>query len=279
MSGGVALLPIQANAPSSQKPLIDAAEIQKNFSKVSNFNLVFKGLNCFFGWVSYLPFSDGASSKIGSSRSIVKLCSSTMSIPKLANKALQLHHDIKALVCCVNSRGGDPQCGEKILNVISDVFFSSVGFLKRTSKVIFCLDKTQMIDLTMVSESVPDYLEKFCLVTTVIFAVKRIATSVLRLQDIYCSNFIQPEGLKEDQENEEKCLMLKIASSTLKLFSAALVTIVLFVPTVVISPVLLLGVSSLSFGLGLTGAFIKPGRFEAPFQKERVDRPIYYLKA
>jgi hypothetical protein len=272
----------QQQAFSAHKPLPDNAlgvvkvEFQKSLKRVGECTLIFKGLKCFFNWSGQFSFSEKMTRQLGSSHSVIKLCSSTFAIPQLVNKSIQLYDDVKALGCCASQNNRDLDGLKSVAKATSHVFFSTLGVISKFAKVVYCLDKTDLINLTEVPDWFLSQLEKICFVAmlfsssrTLVKSSRELVSAVRKYRQIDVA-----EG--SSREEQKTRLIKKMALNVFKISSCTLVGISIFFPGVV-SPLVALGFSTVSFGMGVS-SFLSRKKHEAiNSQVSASSNSIYYL--
>lgn len=278
MSSQIALCPPDSAYRTERMPSLGKIQLQENLSKISDCNIIFKTLSFVMGWVVFLPISEEAIDQLCSTRSVVKLCSSTFSIPKLINKSIELYEDVKELACCVRLKRECPNSTADIGEAVSVVFFSTVEMVNKTIKVVCCLDKTKIIDLAMMAEGIPGHLDKICCVTNLLISSHRFITSVNKYYHIDLGSAEQPESLQLEAESRKHRLMVKMASNAFKIFSSIVVGVSIFFPALV-SPVFAMGMSSVSFLFTLGGTIYRSSEGESISRAAINSRSIYYLNA
>lgn len=259
-------------------PVVTKMQLQKGLSQISDCNIFFKTLGLIFGWAAYLPLSDRAAENINSSRLIAKLCASTFSIPKMMNHGISLHGVVKEFVCCERISRACPNSCAEISKSVSALFFSSIEMLNKTARVISCLDKTKIIDLSVLGEGVPGHLEKVCCAANVLAASHRFISAANQFYLVSCSVKELPEDLRQEEEGQKRKLMLKMASNAFKIFTSVVACMSLLFP-VVVTPVLALGLSTASFLFTLGSALYRFRQNEEASLRSMRVQPIYYLNA
>lgn len=278
MSSQIAICPPDSVYRAERMPSLGKIQLQESLSKISDCNIIFKTLSFVMGWAVYLPISEEAVDQLSSTRSVVKLCSSTFSIPKLINKSIELYGDVKELACCVRLKKECPNSPADIVEAVTVVFFSTVEMINKSIKVVCCLDKTKIIDLAMMAEGIPEYLDKICCATNLLVSSHRLISTVNKYYHLDPGSAEQSQSLQLEAESRKHRLMVKMASNAFKVFSSIVVGVSIFFPTLV-SPVFAMGMSTVSFLFTLGGAVYRSNEGENISRSAINSRSIYYLNA
>ncbi|MBS0652798.1 MAG: hypothetical protein JSR39_04635 [Verrucomicrobia bacterium] len=278
MPSRIAICPPDSPYRTERMPSLGKIQLQKSLSKISDCNIVFKALSFVMGWAVYLPISEEAIDQMASTRSVVKLCSSTFSIPKFLNKSIELYEDVKELACCVRLKRECPNSSADIGEAVSVVFFSTVEMINKSIKVVCCLDKTKIIDLAMIAEGIPEHLDKICCATNLLISSHRFISTVNKYYHLDPASVEQSQSLQMEAESRKHRLMVKMASNAFKVFSSIVVGVSIFFPALV-SPVFAMGLSTVSFLFTLGGSIYRSSEGENISRSAINSRSIYYLNA
>ncbi len=259
MSLKIASNPI--SSPLVAKPLfpqIDREELGNSFAPMDRYQQILKGLSCGFSWAVLMSPSVKSSSLFSSSRAAIKLSSSTFCIPKFVKQTLDLYDCAGKFGSCVQSRREGSKQFNKMMKATANLFLASMGFLNTTSKVLCCLDKTRVIDLTLIASDTRERLDDVAFVTS----LPALLISIYKLGSLikeYQNGSPKVEKVKvepglvsstTDRRAQDNDLLVKIAIKTFKLFCSVVGFIAFFLPNL-IDPGFALFLSTISFGLGL----------------------------
>lgn len=256
MTLGIASSPKEFPLPkswSSPPPLPQGVreDLETSLGQISKYNLVFKGISHVFSWASYLSLSEKMVGQLHTSRSGAKLYSSTFCIPKFIKKSFNLYDCTKTFGCSLQGKDKGSKSFKKIAGASLGLFLCSVQFLNKATKVAFCLNKTHVIDLTLMADGLPDWLDWVSFVTSLpgsVMKIHKFAKSILSYQKAAAVVTDKKSDVLPQVDKTQQAL--KVASNSLKVFSLFMVIVLFFSPEL-IPPMFLLGIATCSFAIKL----------------------------
>ena len=212
-----------------------------------------KGVSTLLGWSELLPMKGGFLDRIAEQRVIVKTVNSTFALPKFFTKQIEFFRSCSHLKNDFLS-GCDQS---KIFLDVKKVFYASIGLLIATLKMPLLLDKTNVIDLSQISRKLPDALKKSSTLLTLCLACMNLVESCWAFE-----SFLKHRGSSAFSDNAHSSKAAKVG---IKLFSCTVKTALAFLGTAALffgwhlSPLILAGSATLSFGTSLTSKLVRHG--------------------
>lgn len=135
----------------------------RNSSSLERFNkrldltrLPSKGVSTLFGWGEIVPISHTFFKGLSEQRATIKTVNSTFVVPKFFTKQVKL---TQAVISLKNDLKAGCDLNQLLLDV-KKIFFFTIALLIYTLKMPLLFHKTQVVDLTEISNTLPDVLEK-----------------------------------------------------------------------------------------------------------------------
>lgn len=259
-------------------PSFRASDFQDKISEIAQYTIVLKTLSCLFSWGPYLPLSDATVKQLKSSRSVIKLSSSTFHIPKFISKTIDYSKDVNEFRGCFKRRNEKSKRKKGLADALSKIFFSTLEITNQTVKVICSLHKTSLIDLTTLHEGIFDGIDYFSSSVNLITSVHRFSKVAQSYEKLKKATDLQSEVECLENEKRKRQLQWKMIISSFKIFTSILGGVCMFYPGAVPYG-FTLSLSTISLTNKLGSNFFSEKGGNSKGEQSHANQPIYYLNA
>lgn len=214
----------------------------------------FKGVSALFAWAEAVPFKSEWADYIVGQRMSVKLISTTFNLPKFLIKVHALYQTCDDLRKTVHSQAELDMA--RLIKNIKNIFYKTSSLAISSIKIPLMFDKTGLIDLSKISRTLSDKLSKAENLISLSMYSMKLVNSSMALRALFKDGRAYKAGPHGGLSPKANMAIIKVVSNTIKIISTAASSAALFL-SVYFPPVVLVALTSLSFGVSLTSKVVR----------------------
>lgn len=222
------------------------AAINQGLNKIQSTQFPARMAKLVLSWLEVAPLNPIQHEIVSEQRKAVSLVSKTYSVPKLIKTQLKLYKDTNSLYHKIHNKPSINSVIKEVSGVASRILCAA----KSTLSFLFCLDATQIINLSRLSPAFTKSMNEFSCVLSLSHSSVKLVHETAKLASNITANHKHPHDAANLMKKRVK-ILIKITLSVIKITSLVVLALGLFF-SISLSPLIALVCSTVSFTIMLT---------------------------